>query len=111
MKNAHAKLIILLAMCGIASIASGTTIVDYSWEDSGTTLGIYPDAALPSIIATNVAGWNGEPVHSGNFSLKLEDNDPSGTPQAFVALFWNLRDGDQIKVAVRWGWNPRAGAA
>lgn len=110
MNIAHAKLIVLLAMCLIASVATATTIVDYGWEDDGTTLGIYPDPVAPSIIATNVAGWDGEPVHSGNFSLKLEDNLASGTPQAFLALFWNLRDGDQITVGF-WRYDVTPGSA
>ena len=110
MKNANVKIILVLAMFAIASVATATTIVDYGWEDAGTELGIYPDPALPSIIATNVAGWDGEPVHSGNFSLKLEDNAPSSTPQAFVALFWNLRDGDEITVGF-WRYDTTPGAA
>ena len=110
MKFAHAKIILVVAMCLIASFATATTIVDYGWEDAGTVLGIYPDPAAPSIIATNVAGWDGEPVHAGNFSLKLEDNLASGTPQAFLALMWNLRDGDQITVGF-WRYDVTPAAA
>ena len=111
MKLAHATLILVLALgCGLAAIATATTIIDYGWEDDGTVLGIYPDPLLPSIIATNVASWNGDPVHGGNFSLKLEDNNPSGTPQAFVALLWNLRDGDEITVGF-WRYDTTPSAA
>jgi len=102
--------LVLVLVCGFAVSAMATTIIDYGWEDSGTALGIYPDAALPSIIATNVASWDGAPVHTGNFSLKLEDNAPSGTPQAFVALLWNLQDGDEITVGF-WRYDVTPAAA
>jgi len=26
----------------------------------------------------------------------MEDNSPSGTPQAYIAFLWNLRDGDMV---------------
>ena len=78
------------------AFAAAAEVVDYSWEDSGTVLSIYPDPDLPSIIATNVPDWEGNPVYSGNFSLKLEDNAESGTPQAYIAYIYNLQDGDQV---------------
>ena len=110
MKLINAHLLIALALCGLVSAAAATTVIDYGWEDGGDVLGIYPDPDLPSIIATNVAGWDGEPVHAGNFSLKLEDNAPSSTPQAFVALLWNLRDGDEITVGF-WRYDVTPAAA
>jgi hypothetical protein len=61
-------------------------------------------------IATNAARWDGNPVHSGNFSLKLEDNAPDGTPQAFVAFLWNLQDGDEITVGF-WRYDDTPDAA
>ncbi|MEN8006783.1 MAG: hypothetical protein ABFS42_07180 [Candidatus Krumholzibacteriota bacterium] len=100
----------LVLILGLASVATAVTVVDYGWEDGGDVLGIYPDPALPSIIATNVAGWDGEPVHSGNFSLKLEDNAPSSTPQAFIVFFWNLLPGDVIDVGF-WRYDTTPGAA
>ena len=90
-------LLILLAL-GLAASANATTVVTYGWEDGGTVLAVYPDPALPSIIATNVASWDGAPVHGGNFSLKLEDNAPDGTPQAFLVYLWFLQDGDDVTV-------------
>ena len=87
-------ILIVLTMAGAAS----AEVVDYGWEDAGDVLGIYPDPDLPSIYATNVADYDGEPVHGGNFSLKLVDNAESGTPQAYVAFLWNLQDGDMVTV-------------
>ena len=103
MKLATALLILVL---GLAAAAGAQTIVDYGWEDSGTVLGMYP---ADSIIATNVAGYDGNPVHAGNFSLKLE-RVSDGTPQGFVAFLWNLRDGDVINVGF-WRYDVTPDAA
>jgi hypothetical protein len=89
-------LFLLAGLACFATVAPAVTVVDYGWEDAGTVLGIYPDPDLPSIIATNVASWEGDPVHAGNFSLRLVDNAPSGTPQAYVAFIWGLQDGDMV---------------
>ena len=111
MKLAKVNFILVLALAfGLASIATATTYIDYSWEDNGTVVGIYPDPELPSIFATNVASWTGNPVHGGNFSLKLEDNAESGTPQAFLAFLWNLEDGDEITVGF-WRFDDTPDAA
>jgi len=101
-------LLIVLTLC-VASGASAT-VVDYGWEDGGTVLNIYPDPALPSIIATNVPAWEGEPVHGGNFSLKLVDNAESGTPQAYLVYLWFLQDGDEITVGF-WRYDDTPDAA
>jgi hypothetical protein len=111
MKLANANLILVLVLaCGLTATATATTFIDYGWEDNGTVVGIYPDPVLPSIIATNVASWTGNPVHGGNFCLKLVDNAESGTPQAFLALLWNLQDGDEITVGF-WRFDDTPGAA
>ena len=89
MKMVTALLILVLAM---ATAAGAQMVVDYGWEDAGTILGQYP---ADSIMATNVAGYDGNPVHAGNFSLKLERLGTS-TPQGFVAFLWNLQDGDEV---------------
>lgn len=95
MKISNAKFALVLALAmSLAAIAHAQTIVDYGWEDSGTVLGMYPAGSLE---ATNVAGYDGNPVHSGNFSLKL-DRLSDSTPQGFVAYLWNLQDGDVINV-------------
>ncbi len=87
--------LLLIVAVGGSAVAE---VVDYGWEDGGTALGIYPDPDLPSMFATNVADWDGDPVYSGNFSLKLVDNADSGTPQAFLAFLYNLQDGDELTV-------------
>ena len=78
-------LVIVLSLC-LAGVALAETTVNYGWEDGGTVLDIYPDA--DSILAANVATWTPAPVFEGNFSLMLEDNAESGTPQAFIAYLW-----------------------
>ncbi len=109
MKFAHAILILVLAF-GLTAAANATTYIDYGWEDNGTLVGMYPDPLLPSVIATNVPSWTGNPVHGGNFSLKLEDNAESGTPQAFLCYLWNLQDGDEITVGF-WRFDDTPDAA
>ena len=109
MKLAHVFFTLILA-CGFASAATATMYIDYGWEDNGTVVGIYPDPLLPSIIATNVPSWTGNPVHGGNFCLKLEDNAESGTPQAFLAYAWGLQDGDEITVGF-WRYDTTPDAA
>jgi len=99
-------LFVALSLC-FASTATAT-VVDYGWEDGGTVLSIYPD--LGSIIATNVPAWEGNPVHGGNFSLKLEDNAESGTPQAYLVYLWFLEDGDEITVGF-WRYDDTPDAA
>ena len=95
MKHATAKLALVMAMAVIfTASAQAVTIIDYGWEDAGDILGMYP---AESLVATNVASWDSDPVHSGNFSLKLERVGTS-TPQGFLAFLWNLQDGDEITV-------------
>lgn len=103
MKMVTALLILVLAM---ATAAGAQMVVDYGWEDAGTVLGMYP---ADSLEATNVAGYDGNPVHAGNFSLKLERLGTS-TPQGFVAFLWNLRDGDVVKAGF-WRYDVTPDAA
>jgi hypothetical protein len=100
-------LLIVLTLC-MAAGASATE-VDYGWEDNGTVLNVYPDPALPSIIATNVPEWEAYPVRSGNFGLMLEDNAETGTPQAYLVYLWFIQDGDEITVGFwRYDDSPEA---
>jgi hypothetical protein len=109
MKLAHVSFILVLAF-SLAAVANATTYINYSWEDNGTIVGMYPDPLLPSIFASNEASWTGNPVYGGNFSLKLVDNAESGTPQAFLCYLWNLQDGDEITVGF-WRYDDTPGAA
>lgn len=107
MKRSIAMLAPFLILTMIFALsAQAVTTIDYGWEDSGDVLGMYPSESLA---ATNVAGWDGDPVHSGNFSLKLERLS-DGTPQGFVAFLWNLRDGDEITVGF-WRYDVTPGEA
>lgn len=72
----------------------GLSVADtetYGWEGTGTVLGL-EGTGEPPIITTIVS----DPVHSGSYSLEMEDNSPSGTPEAFVAWIIGLNDGDEV---------------
>ena len=90
---------VLAGVCCLAllsTVANGG-IVNYGWEDGGTTIGMFGSGS-PPIVATNVAAP--DPVYSGLRSLRLEDNSPSGTPQAYIAWVKGLQDGDSITATV-----------
>jgi hypothetical protein len=86
-------LLIAVAVCFVAS-ASYAYEMSYGWEDCGTVLGMYPEGT--GVIPTNVTAP--DPVYAGLRSLKVEDNHPSGTPQAYVAYIYGLVDGDSVYV-------------
>jgi len=85
-------LLTTLALVVLCSAASAQTVT-YGWEDGQTVLSLYGDGT-PPIIVTNVGAP--DPVHGGSRSLLLEDNSPSGTPQAYVAFIVGLQDGDEV---------------
>lgn len=62
----------------------------------------------PPIIVTNVGAP--DPVHWGERSLRLEDNSPSGTPQAYVAWVTGLLDGDVVSTCV-WRYDTTPGGS
>lgn len=78
---------IVLAM----AFAANATVVSYGWEDGGTILTEYPAGQM---FATNVSAP--DPVYAGAKSLKLVDNAPSGTPQAYLAWITGLQTGDIV---------------
>lgn len=75
------------------------------WEGAYTIMGYYGtgDPAVFATIAT-------DPVHGGSQSLCLEDNSPSGTPQAFVAWITGLSDGDVVDGSF-WRYDTTPGTA
>lgn len=75
------------------------------WEGTGTVLGLY-GSGDPPIIVSLVS----DPVHSGAQALRLEDNSPTGTPQAFVAWVVGLADGDEVTAGV-WRYDTTPGAS
>lgn len=80
-------LFVLPALAGAA--LSGTATCD--WEGTGTVLGLYGTGTPPMVVSLV-----SDPVHGGSQSLSLEDNSPSGTPQAYVAWIVGLSDGDEV---------------
>jgi hypothetical protein len=88
------SLVSLLAVVSLCCFVTSASADTYGWEDGlGTVLGLY-GTGDPPIIATNVGAP--DPIHTGERSLKLEDNSPSGTPQAYVAWITGLADGDLV---------------
>ncbi len=79
--------IVLAALA--AAAYSGTATC--GWEGTETVLALY-GTGDPPIIASLVT----TPVHGGAQALSLEDNSPTGTPQAYVAWVTGLSDGDEV---------------
>ncbi|MCK4546465.1 MAG: hypothetical protein KAW17_03395, partial [Candidatus Eisenbacteria sp.] len=100
-------LLISLAACLVASVAEGQQTAYCGWEDGGTVLGMY-GSGEPPIVATNVG--QPDPVFCGWRSLKLEDNSPSGTPQAYIAWVTGLTDGAVVE-ACFWRYDITPGVA
>lgn len=100
-KRGERKMLRMFLICTVAGLvaspAMGQQVVTYGWEDgTGTVLELY-GTGDPPIIATNVGAP--DPVYSGSYSLRLEDNSPSGTPQAYVAWITGLNEGDIVDVS------------
>jgi hypothetical protein len=83
----------LLVLTATAAAANPLPVEE--WETGATVLGLY-GTGDPPIIATLATAP--EPVYSGAYSLRLEDNSPTDTPQAYVAFIWGLSDGEQVSV-------------
>ena len=90
----------------VAFLAASATALpfDYGWEDGATVLDIHPEdtSMLVSVVS--------DPVHGGTQSLELVDNADSGTPQAWVAYVWGLRDGDEVTVGF-WRYDDTPGTS
>ena len=65
----------------------------YGWEDFATLLGMFGSGEPPILGATVELP---QPVFEGLRSLRLEDNSPTGTPQAYVAWVQGISDGDTV---------------
>jgi hypothetical protein len=93
---------ILLVLAPFASADSVTC----GWEGGVPVLGLY-GTGEPPIFATFSAPP--DPCHGGLHSLRLEDNSPTGTPQAYVAWITGLADGDVVEATVwRYDTTPDA---
>jgi len=85
------RLLLLLAFILALTLPAFALTETADWEGSYTVLGLY-GSGEPPILAT--LGWPPDPMHGQ--SLRLEDNSPSGTPQAYIAWVKGLSDGDTI---------------
>jgi hypothetical protein len=94
------RLLLVLALTVLlASVAAGQRVSAFEgWEGSNTLLGSY-GSGEPPVIATIRAGLPVAP-YEGAQCLELEDNSPSGTPQAYVAWIKNLSEGDMVTVSL-----------
>ncbi|HOP25781.1 MAG TPA: hypothetical protein PLM22_01015 [Candidatus Sabulitectum sp.] len=92
------KLLMILVALPLAAMAATATC---GWEGTDTILGSYGDI---------IASIDTDPVYSGSQSLKLEDNQASGTPQAFVAWITGLDDGDTVAASF-WRYDVTPSAA
>jgi hypothetical protein len=100
MKLLTCSLVIALA----ASVAlAGTETC--GWEGSGTVLALY-GTGTPAMIVSLVSS----PVHGGAQSLELEDNSPTGTPEAYIAWIVGLIDGDEVTASF-WRYDTTPGAS
>jgi hypothetical protein len=97
----------LVLLMASAAAANPILLPGYGWEDGGTVLGM-SGTGDPPLIATAVTAP--DPVHWENASLRLVDNSPSGTPQAYIAFIWNLQEGDYV-MAGFWRYDDSPGAA
>lgn len=96
------KMSCLLFAILAASAYSNT--VTCGWEGTETVLGLY-GTGNPPIIASLVS----TPVHGGSQAMSLEDNSPTGTPQAYVAWIVGLSDGDQVTASF-WRYDVTPGS-
>ncbi|MCK5785552.1 MAG: hypothetical protein KAH54_03225 [Candidatus Sabulitectum sp.] len=94
------SILVLVLLFAVAQFAFAEITENYGWEGTQTILGNYGD-----IIAT----IDTEQTHGGSQSLKLVDDDESGTPQAYVGWVVGLSDGDQVTASFwRYDTTPTA---
>ncbi|MCK4409844.1 MAG: hypothetical protein KAW67_07145 [Candidatus Eisenbacteria sp.] len=99
------KTLFVCVMCLAAALTAAANVAPYHWEAGDTVLGLY-GTGDPPIIVTNVGAP--DPVHWGARSIRLEDNSPSGTPQAYIAWVTDLVDGDVVEACV-WRYDTTPG--
>ena len=95
------SLLVLALLFAASQFALADVTETYGWEGSATIMGNYGD-----IIAT----IDTDPVHGGSQSLKLVDDDATGTPQAYVGWVVGLSDGDQVTASF-WRYDVTPAAA
>jgi hypothetical protein len=97
-KEAAVRAMLVIATAAlIAPVALAETAFE-SWEGSHTVLGMYGTGS-PPILAQAIDDTVCVPVH-GEQVLRLIDNSPTGTPQAYVAWIRNLAQDDTVTVTL-----------
>lgn len=87
--------------------ANPVPVIECGWENDEGAIALV-GTGDPAIIATNVTAP--DPVLGGVRALRLEDNSPSGTPEAWVAYLYDLEDGDVVTIGF-WRYDTTPGGA
>ncbi|MBI4578416.1 MAG: lamin tail domain-containing protein, partial [Planctomycetes bacterium] len=102
--------VILLGLVAWASRATAQTqTITYGWEGD-TTKTLCGAFQIGQVLPSNVGAGFGDPVRTGDRSLKLVDNSGSFTPQAYLAWVTGLRDGDQVTASF-WTYDTTPGVS
>ncbi|MGD9548657.1 MAG: hypothetical protein AB7V45_14110 [Candidatus Krumholzibacteriia bacterium] len=110
MKTAFVSLFIIAMLTpGASSLANPIPLPWCGWENGETVL-FLSGTGDPPILVSNVPNPAPDPVSAGTFSLRLEDNSPSGTPYAAIATIYDLNDGDQVTVGF-WRYDTTPGSS
>ncbi len=99
------RMLLLALILAFASTAMAQETYYFGWE-TGTPdiLSVYGgDPGIINTIAT-------DPVHGGTYSLQLEDNAASGTPNVSLAWIRGLEEGDVV-IGGFWRYDTTPGAA
>ncbi len=99
-------MVLMLALASGMALAQETYTTDFE-DGTSTVLGLYGTGAPPMIVSNVMAP---DPVYMGLHSLRLEDNSPSGTPQAFMGWVRGLQNGDVITAGF-WRFDDSPGAS
>jgi hypothetical protein len=99
------RLIAVLSAAVFAASAAFAGTETYGWEGTGTVLALYGTGTPPMNVQIVTS-----PVHGGSHSLELEDNSPSGTPQAYVAWVLGLSNGDEVTASF-WRYDTSPGSS
>jgi hypothetical protein len=103
-REVFVRALLLLAFVLACALPALATTENVDWEGTYTVLGLY-GTGDPPILAT--LGSPPDPLHGQ--SLRLEDNSPSGTPQAYIAWVKGLSDGDAVQACFqRYDTSPGA---
>jgi len=98
------KLLWVLAL-GVCALPASAVTVEFDWESGGTFIKAFPEGEMEAYRVTHP-----DPVYAGDWSLKLVDAAPTGTPQGYLAWIDGLQDGD-IVTASFWRYDDTPGAS